>query len=155
MLLALLGCVYLDHIAVAGTTYWRITVDRVTVVANGSEQRCNRLATQFVSFERILRVLANWNPDYELPPIAVYSLSEQDARRVFLSETDRQRQRANNILIYSKFLPGVDYNVAAIVDTGGTADPLESVLLLYAEGMLTTGPTQRHPPWFQLVSRIS
>jgi hypothetical protein len=37
-----------------------VTLNRVTVVANGSAQRCSRLATQFVAFESILRELADW-----------------------------------------------------------------------------------------------
>lgn len=141
------GC---SDIAVADTTYWRVTLNRVTVVANGSSQRCSKLATQFVAFESILRELADWGPDFVLPPVAVYSLSRQDAQRVLLSDSERQRQRANGMMIYSKYLPGPDFNITAIVDEGGSDDPLQSVLLLYAQGMLTSGPSQRHPPWYQL-----
>src|SRR5262249_26277856 len=39
---------------------------------------------------------------------------------------------------------------AAVVDVGGIYDPLQSVLLLYAEGVLTQGPTMHDPPWYQL-----
>ena len=42
------GC----NLARAGTAYWRVTIDRVTVVADSSEQRCSKLAAQ---------VLAWWN----------------------------------------------------------------------------------------------
>jgi hypothetical protein len=141
------GC---GGIARADTTYWRVTMDRVTVVADGSAQRCTKLATQFLVFESVLRQLAGWGSDFVLPPVALYSLSQQDAQRVLLSDGERQRQRATGYMIYSKFLPGRDFNINAIVDAGGSDDPLQSVLLLYAEGMLTSGPTQRHPPWYQL-----
>lgn len=33
--------------------------------------------------------------------------------------------------------------------TWGSEDPLQSALLLYAEGILVNGPTRRDPPWFQ------
>jgi hypothetical protein len=141
------GC---GNIAIADTTYWRVTIDRVTVVADGSAQRCSRLATQFLAFESILRELADWGPDFVPPPVALYSLSQQDAPRVLLSDSERQRQRASGMMIFSKYLPGRDFNIAVIVNEGGADDPLQSVLLLYAEGLLTTGPTQRHPPWYQL-----
>lgn len=141
------GC---SRVAFADTTYWRLTIDRVTVVSDGNAQRCSRLAAQFLAFESILRELAAWNPDYVPPPVALYSLSQQDALRILLSDTERQRQRSNGMMIFSKYLPGNDFNINAIVDEGGTDDPLQSVLLLYAEGLLTTGPTRRHPPWFQL-----
>ena len=138
------------HPAFAETTYWRVTIDRVTVVSDASAQRCTRLATQFLAFENILRQLADWSPDFAPPPLAVYSISQQDAPRVLLSNSERQQQRSSGYRIYSKYLPGRDFNITAIVDESGSDDPLQSVLLLYAEGMLTTGPTQHHPPWFQL-----
>ena len=134
----------------AETTYWRVTMDRVTVIANGSSERCIRLATQLTVFERLLRELADWSRDYQPPPIALYSLSQADARHVLLSEADQRRQAAANMQIFSKFLPGRDFNIAAIVDVGGSDDPLQSVLLLYAESALLSGPTQHYPPWFQL-----
>jgi hypothetical protein len=133
--------------AVAETTYWRVTMDRVTVVADGSSDRCARIAKQLVTFESLLNELAGWSADYQLPPIALYSLSQQDARRVLLSDEDRRRQVSANMQIFSKFLPGPDFNIAAIVDVGSD-EPLQSVLLLYAESALISGPTKRDPPWF-------
>jgi hypothetical protein len=135
-------------IARAETTYWRITMDRVTVVADGSSDRCTRLAKQLVIFESLLRELAGWDADYQLPAIALYSLSQQDARRVLLSDADRRQQVSTNMQIFSKFLPGQEFNIAAIVDVGSD-DPLQSVLLLYAESALMNGPTRRDPLWFQ------
>jgi hypothetical protein len=143
------GASLLVSVAHAETTYWRVTMDRVTVVSDGSAERCSRLATQLDVFERLLRELAGWSTDYQPPPIALYSLSQSDARRVLLSDADR-RQQSGNWHIYSKYLPGHEFNIAAIVDEGGSDDPLESVLLLYAESVLINGPTQHYPPWFQL-----
>jgi hypothetical protein len=146
LLLAAGSCV---NTAIADTTYWRVTLDRITVVANDSSNRCVRLAAQLVTFERLLADLAGWSSDFQPPPIALYSLSQQDARRVLLSDAERRRQSSANMQIYSKFLPGSEFNIAAIVDAGGSDDPLQSVLLLYAESALISGPTQRDPPWFQ------
>jgi hypothetical protein len=149
ILLILVAGSFVDATA-AETTYWRVTMDRVTVVANGSSDRCTRLATQLATFERLLTELAGWNADFQLPPIALYSLSQQDARRVLLSDADRRQQASTNMQIFSKFLPGPESNIAAIVDVGGSDEPLQSALLLYAEIALVRGPTQRDPPWFQL-----
>jgi hypothetical protein len=117
------------------TSYWRITYDRVTVISGGNAERCTRLATQLTAFETILRELANWGASYELPPMAFYNISQQDARRAFLSDSELRRQAVANYRIYSKYVPGNDFNVAAIVDEGGSDDPLQSVLLLYAQGL--------------------
>ena len=136
--------------AFADTTYWRVTIDRVTVVSDAGPQRCSRLATQLLAFEGILRGLADWPADFVPPPLALYSLSKQDAARVLLSESERRKQRTDNMMIYSKFLPGPDFNIAAIVDEGSSDDPLASVLLLYARGLLTSGGGQHFPPWYQL-----
>jgi hypothetical protein len=134
----------------AQTNYWRITSDHITVISNGNGERCTRLAATFSALERILRQLADWDSSYELPPIAVYAIAQQDARRVFLTDSELKRQVTDNYRIYSKYLPGDDFNVAAIVDIGGIYDPLQSVLLLYAEGILTQGPTMHDPSWYQM-----
>jgi len=134
----------------AETTYWRITYDRVTVITNGNAERCTRLATQLTAFEGILRDLANWDASYELAPMAFYGISQQDSRRVLLSESELRREASSDYHTYSKYMPGKDFNLAAIVDERGSDDPLQSVLLLYAEGVLTQGPTMHTPPWYQL-----
>ena len=123
------GC---SGLAVADTTYWRVTIDRVTVVSDGNAARCSRLAAQFLSFESILRDLADWSPDFVPPPAAMYSLSEQDALRVLLSDSEKQRQRAGGMMIFSKYLPGHDFNINGIVNEGGTDDPMQSVLAAHA-----------------------
>jgi hypothetical protein len=135
-------------VAVAGTTYWRVKLERVTVVANSSGDRCSRLAAQLIEFERVLGTLASFDSDYQPPPIVLYSLSEADADRYLISEAERRQEASNDRRIYSKYLPGRDFNIAAIVDVGSD-EPLQSVLLLYAEGLLVSGPTRSNPPWFQ------
>lgn len=136
----------------ADTIYWRLSTDRITVVANGSAKRCTRIAAQFMTFERVLRDLAALDEDSRLRPVTVYSLSETDADRVFLSEADKRQQNARRMRIYSKYLPGPDLNVAAIVDAnGGSIDePLQSVLLIYAESLLTSGAMRAYPLWYQI-----
>src|SRR5688572_15872968 len=78
----------------AEAPYWRVTVDRVTVIANGNARRCNRFALQFIAFERILRDLANLDPDYEPLPVRIYSLNVNDAYRYFYTEAEIRKQRA-------------------------------------------------------------
>jgi hypothetical protein len=140
----------------ADTAYWRLSTERITVISNGSAKRCERLAAQFLTFERVLRELAGLDEDSQLTPVSIYVLSEADARRVFLSEADKRQQDARNTRIYSKYFPGRDMNVAAIVDANGIDEPLQSVLLLYAGGLLTSGASRAFPLWYQIgVSNIT
>ena len=141
--------------AIAQVPYWRTTVDRVTVVANGNARRSVELATQFLAFERILQNLANLDPGSEPLPVAIYVLYGRDAQRYFYSDEDVRRQEAQNLTIYSKTLPGKDFNILALVDEGGIEEPWQSVLLLHAQGILAYGATRNYPMWYQLgVSNI-
>jgi hypothetical protein len=72
----------------------------------GSAKRCGKLAVQFLTFERILRDIAGLDEDSQFRPLRVYSLSEADARRVFLSEADKRQESTRHMRIYSKYLPG-------------------------------------------------
>lgn len=134
----------------ADTPYWRLLAEHITVISNGSAKRCTRFAAQFVTFQRVLRELAGLDDDSPLTPVSIYVLSDSDARRVFLSEADKRQQDVRNMRIYSKYLPGPDIDIAAIVDVNGIDEPLQSVLLLYAEGFMTSGPTRQFPVWYQL-----
>jgi hypothetical protein len=40
--------------------------------------------------------------------------------------------------------------IAAVVDDGDIEEPLQSVMLLYAQSLLTGGPTRAYPPWYTL-----
>jgi len=150
VLLAVLLAGLVASRAHADTVYWRLSTGQVTVISNGSAKRCAKIAAQFLTFQRVLRDLAGLDEDSQLPPVTVYSLSQADADRVFLSETDRHQQDARRMRIYSKYLPGADTNVAAIVDVSGIDEPLQSVLLLYAESLLTSGASRANPLWFQI-----
>jgi hypothetical protein len=142
--------------AQAETIYWQLTTERITVISNGSAKRCGRIVAQFMTFERVLREFAGLDEDSQLTPVRIYSLSEDDARRVFLSEADKRQEDAQRMRIYSKYLPGPDLNVAVIVDVNGVDEPLQSVLLLYAESILTSGATRGYPLWYQIgVSNIT
>jgi hypothetical protein len=135
----------------ADATYSRLTTDRITVISSSGPKDCIRLARQVLVYERTLKDLANVQPDSHFPPLAIYSLSERDASRVFLNEKDKQEQRAKNMRVFSKYLPGQDFNVAAIVDVeSGGDEPLQSVLLLYGQSILQSGIARRYPPWYQV-----
>jgi hypothetical protein len=127
-----------------------VTTDRLTVVANSGPRSCAKLALQVLTFERLLRELANVDEETALRPMTLYSLSDNDAQRVLLSDTDRHQQSSKGMRIWSKYLPGADFNVAAIVDTDANDQPLQSVLLLYAQSLLYTGPARGFPPWYSI-----
>lgn len=149
LLMALMVCA--PSVVLAETTYWRLSTDRMTVIANDSARRCTTLAHQFSTYERVLRELANLDEDVEFPPIAVYSLSQADARKVFWTESDRSEQQRRNMMIYSRFLPGNELDVAAIVDVGDADDQaLQSILLLYGQSMLANRTFRTYPAWYQI-----
>jgi len=149
LLVALMLCA--PRLVFAETTYWRLSTDRMTVIANDSARRCASLAHQFSTYERVLRELANLDEDVEFPPLAVYSLSQVDARKVFWTQNDRDEQQRRNMMIYSKFLPGQDLDVAAIVDVDDADEQaLQSILLLYGQSMLTDRTFRTYPAWYQI-----
>jgi hypothetical protein len=130
------------------TPYWRFNAGRLTVISNSSAERCRRLAAAVLRFEQVLFELAGWEPDLALAPLRFYSLDRSDAKAVLLSPSERE-QKNNSIVIHSKWLPGDEFDIAAIVDIGGD-EPLQSVLFMYAQGQLAQGPTRTYPAWYQL-----
>lgn len=141
--------------AMAEMPYWRVTVDRVTVITNGSARRCTQLATQFMAFEQVLQTLANLDPGYEPLPVAIYAITANDAEKYFYSDADKRKMAQQNWTTFSKTLPGRDFNILAIVDAGDIEEPWQSVLLLHAQGILAYGPTRHYSMWYQLgVSNI-
>jgi hypothetical protein len=146
---ALLGLVGLSiqRSAQADPGYWRVSTDRLTVISDTSGRRCTKVAAQFLAFERVLRDVAGLDEDGRFLPLTVYVLSDWDSRRVFLTDADKHQEAVRNMRIYSKYLPGRDFNVAAVVDTGSIEEPLQSVLLLYAQSLLTSG-SMRALPWY-------
>jgi hypothetical protein len=136
------------HVAHADTPYWRISTDSLTVISNGSAKHCEKLATQFLVFQQFLRDLAQMDPDSAFAPLTVYAISDSDARQVFLTDADKKKQTDQRMRIYSKYLPGPEMNIAAIVDASGSDEPLQSVLLLYAQSVMQTGPARGFPLWY-------
>lgn len=134
----------------AGTDYWQLTTDRLTVITNGSATRCTKVATRWLAFDKILRNLANSDEDSQLPQLSLYVLSDTDARRVFLSAADKNTEAARNMQIFSKYLPAQDFDVAAIVDSGDIETPLQSVLLIYSQSLLTSGRLGIWPLWYSI-----
>jgi hypothetical protein len=132
------------------SSYWRVSVDQITVIAVGGSGKCQKVASQFATLDRMLHELADLDTDVRFPPLTVYVLSDSDAQRVLLTKSERQQEAAQSRLVYSKFLPGRDFNIAALVDDGDIEEPLESVMLLYAQALLTGGPTRAYPPWYTL-----
>ena len=134
----------------ADTPYFMITTDRIAVVTNSSAKRCSRVAFQFIRFESVFRYLAGWDSDIELRPLKVFLLADKDAKQVFLTEDDRNREKTTDMFIYSKFLPGREFNIAAMVDHDSYDDPMQSLFLTYAQSALAAGPTHQHPAWYLL-----
>lgn len=134
----------------ADTPYFMVTTGRIAVVTNSSARRCSRVAFQFIRFESVLRDLAGWDSDVELRPLKVFVLAEIDADRVFLTKADRDREKATDMFVYSKFMPGREFNVAAMLDHDSYDDPMQSLFLTYAQSALAAGPTRQHPAWYLL-----
>lgn len=142
-------CLFAAATPARATDYWRTTLDRVTVVANG-ERACNRLAPRFVNFERALLQLMGESADTELLPVAVYQLASREAVRSMFSPEEAAQMLGTNRLTYSKFLPGSDFHVAVMMDGLYGDAPLQSALMFYAQTLMLSGPMARRPPWYQL-----
>jgi len=133
--------------AEAGAPYWRCEVDRVTVVSNSSAARCESLLRATLRYEQVLAELVRWEAGTSINPLRLYSLTRADAREVMYTEEEQDaRVRAG---IRSKYMPGAEFNIATIVDVDGD-EPLQSVLFLYGQSLLATGPTRKYPAWYRL-----
>ena len=136
--------------AEAATAYWRCSLDRLTVITNGSAARCERLIRTTARYEQLLIELTGWEPETTMRPLTLYSLTRPDAKQRMFTEkqlAELARTRRNT---YSKYLPGPDLNIAAIIDEGGGDESLQSVLFIYGQSLLTEGPTRSYPLWYQL-----
>jgi hypothetical protein len=133
--------------AEAAAPYWRCQLDRVTVVSNSSAARCENLLRATVRYEQVLAELARWQGDMTINPLRLYSLTRADAREVIYTEAEQDaRTRAG---IRSKYMPGAEFNIATIVDVDGD-EPLQSVLFLYGQSLLASGPMRKYPAWYRL-----
>jgi hypothetical protein len=133
--------------AEAAAPYWRCEQDRVTVVSNSSAARCESLLRATLRYEQVLAELARWEAGMTINPLRLYSLTRTDARDVMYTEEEQDaRVRAG---IRSKYMPGAKFNIATIVDVDGD-EPLQSVLFLYGQSLLATGPMRKYPAWYRL-----
>jgi hypothetical protein len=133
--------------AEAAAPYWRCEVDRVTVVSNSSAARCEALLRATLRYEQVLTELVRWKADMSINPLRLYSLTRADAREVMYTDEEQDaRVRAG---IRSKYMPGAKSNIASIIDVDGD-EPLQSVLFLYGQSLLATGPMRKYPAWYRL-----
>lgn len=134
----------------SAATYYRTTLDRITVMSNVSARRCERLAARFIAFERVLLQLMDEDANAELLPVAIYELDSRDALRRLFSPEEASQMLASGRLTYSKFLPGSDFHLAVMIAGLYGDEPLQSALTFYAQTLMLSGPMTRRPPWYQL-----
>lgn len=135
--------------AEAATAYWRCSLDRLTVITNGSAARCERLIRTTLRYEQLLIELTGWDRETTMRPLTLYSLTRPDAKQRMFTQNQLAEQARTRGNTTSKYLPGADLNIGAIIDEGGD-DSLQSMLFIYGQALLTEGPTRSYPLWFQL-----
>jgi hypothetical protein len=135
--------------AEAASPYWKCSLDRLTVITNGSAARCERLIRTTARYEQLLIELTGWESDTTMRPLTLYSLTRPDARQRMFTEKQLAEQTRTRRNTYSKYMPGPELNIAAIIDEGGD-ESLQSVLFIYGQALLTEGPTRSYPLWYQL-----
>jgi hypothetical protein len=133
--------------AEAAAPYWRCEVDRVTVVSNNSAARCESLLRATLRYEQVLAELVRWEANMPINPLRLYSLTRADARNVMYTQEEQDARVGAGIR--SKYMPGAEFNIATIVDVDGD-EPLQSVLFLYGQSLLATGPMRKYPAWYRL-----
>lgn len=134
----------------AAIPYLTTTVDELTVMSNGGAKRCARIAMQFIRFDALMRDLAGWDEDAHLPALKVYLIGSSDGKKAFLTDADRKKQDATRMYIYSKYMPGPDFDIAAMLDEQQYEEWMQSLFLLRAETLLVAGATRRYPAWYQI-----
>ncbi|HJY38057.1 MAG TPA: hypothetical protein VJ299_11345 [Steroidobacteraceae bacterium] len=135
--------------AEAATAYWRCSLDRLTVITNGSAARCERLIRTTARYEQLLIELTGWDSETTMRPLTLYSLIRADARQRMFTEKQLAEQARTRSNTYSKYLPGPELNVAAIIDEGGD-ESLQSVLFIYGQALLAESQARSYPLWYQL-----
>ena len=131
----------------AAASYWRCGQDRVTVISNSSAARCENLLRATLRYEQVLAELVRWEADTVINPLRVFSLTRADAREVMYTESEQDAR--TRLGIRSKYVPGAEFNIATIVDVDGD-EPLQSVLFLYGQSLLASGPMKKYPAWYRL-----
>jgi hypothetical protein len=133
--------------AEAAAPYWRCGQDRVTVISNSSAASCETLLPATLRNEQELAEIVRWEADMTINPLQLYSLTRADARAVMY--TDSEHEARTRLGIRSKYVPGAEFNIATIVDVDGD-EPLQSVLFLYGQSLLASGPMKKYPAWYRL-----
>jgi hypothetical protein len=148
-LLAIAACLITPRGVVAATPYWRCSLDRLTVITNGSAARCERLLRTTLRYEQLLVELTGGDPETSMPPLTLYSLTRADAKQRMFTEAQLAEQARTRRYITSKYLPGPDVNIAAIIDEAGD-ESLLSALFIYAQSFLASSSARSYPLWFQV-----
>ena len=117
-MLSIAACLTTTRGAEAATPYWRCSLDRLTVITNGSAARCERLIRTTVRYEQLLVELTGGDPETSMPPLTLYSLTRADAKQRMFTERQLAEQTRTRRYTTSKYLPGPDVNIAAIIDEG-------------------------------------
>jgi hypothetical protein len=149
VLLAIAVCVIAPRGAVAATPYWQCSLDRLTVITNGSAARCERLLHTTLRYEQMLTELTGGDPETSMPPLKLYSLTRADAKQRMFTERQLAEQTRTRRYTTSKYLPGPDVNIAVIIDEPGDQSLL-SALFIYAQSFLASGSARAYPLWFQV-----
>jgi hypothetical protein len=147
--LAIAACSTTPRGAEAATPYWQCSLDRLTVITNGSAARCERLIRTTVRYEQLLVELTGGDPETSLPPLTLYSLTRADAKQRMFTERQLAEQTRTRRNTTSKYLPGQDVNIAAIIDEPGD-ESLLSALFIYAQSFLASSSARAYPLWFQV-----
>jgi hypothetical protein len=135
--------------AFAAEAYWRCAVGRVVVVTNSSGARCERLLRAALRYEQVLMDFTGLEADTALPPLTLYSLTRDDAKRLIFKPEELEEQKRSRSYTHSKYMPSADDVVAVVVDQPGD-EPLQSALFMYGQGMLSYQAARSYPAWYQL-----
>ncbi|HKS56709.1 MAG TPA: hypothetical protein VJS12_15555 [Steroidobacteraceae bacterium] len=117
------------------------------MISNSSAARCENLLRATLRYEQVLAELVRWEADTVINPLRVFSLTRADAREVMYTESEQDAR--TRLGIRSKYVPGAEFNIATIVDVDGD-EPLQSVLFLYGQSLLASGPMKKYPAWYRL-----
>ena len=117
------------------------------MISNSSAVRCETLLRATLRYEQVLAELVRWEADMTINPLQLYSLTRSDARAVMYTESEQDAR--TRLGIRSKYVPGAQFNIATIVDVDGD-EPLQSVLFLYGQSLLASGPMKKYPAWYRL-----
>lgn len=135
--------------ASAEASYWKCSSDHLTVIAHSAPARCERLLGEWLRYEEVFVDLAGLEPDSALPAVTLYYLHRDDAKRYMFTEEELQEQRRARSSMHSRYFYGDEANFAVAMDQGGD-EPLQSLLFLHGQQVLTYRAARSYPLWYQL-----